>query len=90
MPLLVTAASVLGSPVVTLPTCIVAAVPVAPVAPVAPVGPVAPVAPVGPVGPVGPVAPVAPVGPCGPVTLQGGYTHEDGHGQQGSRWKLSP
>ena len=78
-PLFVTAASVPGSPVVTEPTCIVAAAPVAPsspsspsepagpVGPVEPVGPVAPVAPPGPVGPVAPVAPPGPVGPVGPV-----------------------
>lgn len=72
-PLFVTAASVPGSPVVTEPTCIVAAAPVAPSSPsspsepAGPVGPVTPVAPPGPVGPVAPVAPPGPVGPIGPV-----------------------
>ena len=75
VPEFVTAASVPGSPVVTLPTFTVAAVPSSPdgpVGPVAPVGPVTPVGPVGPVipcGPVAPVGPVTPVGPVGPVIL---------------------
>lgn len=65
VPELVTLASVPGSPVVTVPTDKVAAVPVAPSLPAGPVGPVGPVAPAGPVVPAGPVAPAGPVGPVG-------------------------
>jgi hypothetical protein len=55
VPPLVIMADVPSLPVTTVPTDIVAEVPVAPVAPVAPVDPVAPVAPVCPTGPTVPV-----------------------------------
>ena len=50
--MIVAAASLPGSPVITVPIVIVGA---SAAAPVGPVGPVTPVAPVGPVGPVAPL-----------------------------------
>ena len=73
VPAFLTDASLPASPVVTVPTLILAASPVAPfgpcgpVAPVSPFGPWIPCFPCGPVGPAGPVAPFSPAGPCGPV-----------------------
>ena len=76
VPSCVTEACVPGSPVVVVPTVIVAASPAGPVSPagpcspvgpISPCGPVSPVGPVGPISPCGPVSPVGPVGPVGPV-----------------------
>ena len=67
VPELVTTAAVPGSPVVVVPSVIVAAVPSTPAGPVAPTSPEAPIGPVGPVGPISPVKPVGPVGPVSPV-----------------------
>ena len=60
VPVIVAAASVPGSPVVTVP---IVSVGVSASAPAGPVGPVGPISPVKPCIPWGPVAPVTPVGP---------------------------